>query len=57
MMIYGYLQKLHAFFRYGHLTWEWTHGLRSYLYPAMFASVYKLLALLHLDSRLMLVST
>jgi Alg9-like mannosyltransferase family len=43
-------------FRYGYLTWEWRHGLRGYLYPASFASVYKLLALLHIDSRTFLVS-
>ncbi|XP_052866537.1 GPI mannosyltransferase 3 [Anopheles cruzii] len=37
-------------FGYGHLTWEWTAGIRSYLYPVFIAGLYKLLALLSLDS-------
>uniref|UniRef100_A0A182UQ54 Mannosyltransferase n=1 Tax=Anopheles merus TaxID=30066 RepID=A0A182UQ54_ANOME len=37
-------------FGYGHLTWEWAAGMRSYLYPATFAGLYKLLALVGLDS-------
>ncbi|KAA8522802.1 hypothetical protein F0562_009225 [Nyssa sinensis] len=37
-------------FGYGHLTWEWKKGLRSYLHPLLFALLYKVLALLHLDS-------
>ncbi|XP_058130543.1 GPI mannosyltransferase 3 [Anopheles ziemanni] len=37
-------------FGYGHLTWEWTAGLRSYLYPALIAGLYKLLALLNVDT-------
>ncbi|PPS10393.1 hypothetical protein GOBAR_AA10254 [Gossypium barbadense] len=36
-------------FGYGHLTWEWEEGIRSYLHPMMFALFYKLLALLRLD--------
>nr|KJB65364.1 hypothetical protein B456_010G092100 [Gossypium raimondii] len=39
-----------AFGRYGHLTWEWEEGIRSYLHPMMFALFYKLLALLRLDT-------
>uniref|UniRef100_A0A0E0JKE4 Mannosyltransferase n=1 Tax=Oryza punctata TaxID=4537 RepID=A0A0E0JKE4_ORYPU len=37
-------------FGYGHLTWEWKRGLRSYLHPFIFAALYKILSLLHLDS-------
>lgn len=36
-------------FGYGHLTWEWTHGIRSYIYPSIIAGLYKLLALVKLD--------
>uniref|UniRef100_A0A6J0T323 Mannosyltransferase n=1 Tax=Pogona vitticeps TaxID=103695 RepID=A0A6J0T323_9SAUR len=36
-------------FGYGHLTWEWAEGLRSYLYPLLFASIYKALQLLQED--------
>ncbi|XP_053677771.1 GPI mannosyltransferase 3 [Anopheles nili] len=37
-------------FGYGHLTWEWTAGIRSYLYPALIAGLYKLLAVFNLDT-------
>ncbi|XP_062224342.1 mannosyltransferase APTG1 [Phragmites australis] len=37
-------------FGYGHITWEWKRGLRSYLHPFIFAALYKILALLHLDT-------
>ncbi|GAV56763.1 Glyco_transf_22 domain-containing protein [Cephalotus follicularis] len=37
-------------FGYGHLTWEWNKGIRSYLHPMMFALLYKVLALLGLDT-------
>ncbi|WJZ98450.1 hypothetical protein VitviT2T_016971 [Vitis vinifera] len=37
-------------FGYGHLTWEWKKGIRSYLHPMVFASLYKVLALCHLDT-------
>uniref|UniRef100_A0A0D9VB89 Mannosyltransferase n=1 Tax=Leersia perrieri TaxID=77586 RepID=A0A0D9VB89_9ORYZ len=37
-------------FGYGHLTWEWKRGLRGYLHPLIFAALYKILALLHLDT-------
>ncbi|XP_058451373.1 GPI mannosyltransferase 3 [Malaya genurostris] len=36
-------------FGYGHLTWEWTKGIRSYVYPALIAGIYKFLALIKLD--------
>lgn len=42
-------------FGYGHLTWEWTHGIRSYLYPAVIAGLYKLLELVKLDCAELLV--
>jgi phosphatidylinositol glycan class B len=40
----------HTVFGYGHLTWEWQRGLRSYVHPLVFAAVYKILAVLHLDN-------
>jgi hypothetical protein len=36
--------------RYGHLTWEWEMGIRSYLHPMLFALLYKVLAILGLDT-------
>ncbi|KAK1549848.1 hypothetical protein Q3G72_008903 [Acer saccharum] len=39
----------HIVFGYGHLTWEWKEGIRSYLHPMLFALLYKILAILHLD--------
>lgn len=42
-------------FGYGYLTWEWQHGLRGYLYPSMFAFMYKFLSILGLDHRLLLI--
>ncbi|XP_030385200.1 GPI mannosyltransferase 3 isoform X2 [Scaptodrosophila lebanonensis] len=42
-------------FGYGYLTWEWVQGIRSYIYPLLIAGVYKLLALLQLDSAELLV--
>lgn len=35
---------------YGHSTWEWKKGIRSYLYPALVSVIYKILALLKQDS-------
>ncbi|KAB1204157.1 GPI mannosyltransferase 3 [Morella rubra] len=37
-------------FGYGHLTWEWNKGIRSFLHPMLFAVLYKVLALLGLDT-------
>ncbi|CAM6093376.1 unnamed protein product [Calypogeia fissa] len=37
-------------FGYGHLTWEWKRGIRSYVHPLIFAALYKLLALTGLDT-------
>ncbi|KAL7744482.1 hypothetical protein ACLKA6_001855 [Drosophila palustris] len=42
-------------FGYGYLTWEWVQGMRSYVYPLAIAALYKLLALLQLDSVELLV--
>ncbi|KAJ1949663.1 hypothetical protein EC988_004682, partial [Linderina pennispora] len=36
-------------FGYGFVTWEWHYTLRGYAHPMMFAAVYKILELLHLD--------
>uniref|UniRef100_A0A182SM66 Mannosyltransferase n=1 Tax=Anopheles maculatus TaxID=74869 RepID=A0A182SM66_9DIPT len=44
-------------FGYGHMTWEWTAGIRSYVYPAVFAGLYKLLALCGLDTVQLLTLT
>lgn len=37
-------------FGYGHLTWEWQKGIRSYLHPLIFALLYKTLAFFNLDT-------
>uniref|UniRef100_A0A1I8M584 Mannosyltransferase n=1 Tax=Musca domestica TaxID=7370 RepID=A0A1I8M584_MUSDO len=37
-------------FGYGYLTWEWVEGIRSYIYPVIIAGIYKILALLSLDT-------
>ncbi|KAJ6664343.1 hypothetical protein lerEdw1_008562 [Lerista edwardsae] len=37
-------------YNYGYLTWEWAEGLRSYLYPLLFASIYKVLQLFTMDN-------
>ncbi|XP_074264446.1 mannosyltransferase APTG1 isoform X1 [Silene latifolia] len=42
-------------FGYGHLTWEWEKGIRSYLHPLLFAILYKVLAFLHLDTPLFMM--
>ncbi|XP_037721691.1 GPI mannosyltransferase 3 isoform X1 [Drosophila subpulchrella] len=42
-------------FGYGYLTWEWVQGIRSYVYPLLIAGLYKILALLQLDSAQLLV--
>ncbi|PRW18326.1 GPI mannosyltransferase 3 [Chlorella sorokiniana] len=42
-------------FGYGHLTWEWAAGLRSYAHPLLFAAPYALLRVLRLDSAWALV--
>ncbi|KAF9613725.1 hypothetical protein IFM89_010167 [Coptis chinensis] len=37
-------------FGYGHLTWEWSKGIRSYLHPMLFVLLYRLLAFFRLDT-------
>ncbi|ESN96015.1 hypothetical protein HELRODRAFT_189070 [Helobdella robusta] len=36
-------------FGYGHMTWEWKNGLRSYSYPLIFAAYFYVLKLFKLD--------
>ncbi|MCO5591543.1 hypothetical protein L7F22_045529 [Adiantum nelumboides] len=38
-------------FGYGHLTWEWSEGLRSYIHPLIFAGLYKVLKCTKMDTR------
>ena len=40
----------HLHCTYGHLTWEWAAGLRSYAHPLLFAAPYATLKALGLDS-------
>lgn len=40
----------HIAFGYGHLTWEWRLGIRSYIYPVLLASVFAILKFLNADS-------
>lgn len=44
-------------FGYGHKTWEWTAGIRSYIPPLLIAIIYKLLALINFDTVNLLVSS
>lgn len=44
-------------FGYGYVSWEWHERIRSYAHPAVFALLYKLIALLGLDDTRLLVST
>eukprot|EP01018_Ginkgo_biloba_P025171 Gb_16626 [translate_table: standard] len=37
-------------FGYGHLTWEWEKGIRSFFHPMVFAILYKILAIFKLDT-------
>eukprot|EP00250_Pteridium_aquilinum_P023112 c26218_g1_i1 orf=91-1770(+) len=41
----------HIVFGYGHLTWEWLRGIRSYIHPLIFAGLYKVLELTKMDTR------
>lgn len=36
-------------FGYGHLTWEWTAKIRSYIYPFLISILYRVLAIFSLD--------
>ncbi|KAI8338676.1 Alg9-like mannosyltransferase family-domain-containing protein [Chlamydoabsidia padenii] len=40
----------------GYLTWEWIHGIRSYFHPLIFAGLYKLMQICHLDTPSLMVS-
>ncbi|KAL4552220.1 hypothetical protein Ndes2526B_g06447 [Nannochloris sp. 'desiccata'] len=40
-------------FGYGHLTWEWAAGLRSYLHPSIYALFYWALKVLRKDYSLL----
>lgn len=40
---------------YGYLTWEWTHGIRSYIHPLIIALFYKFFNLIQLDSAQLLI--
>jgi len=44
-------------FGYGHLTWEWAAGLRSYAHPTLIAAIYRLLASLRLDTPFLLAKS
>lgn len=47
---YQTLEVAHKWvFNYGHLTWEWHQGIRSYLPPLIVAAYYKLLELIGID--------
>ena len=41
-------------FGYGHLTWEWKEGIRSFLFPSLFVHLFELMKLLHIDTPLMI---
>ncbi|XP_044756159.1 GPI mannosyltransferase 3 [Coccinella septempunctata] len=50
------LEVAHKFvFGYGYLTWEWEKGIRSYVYPVFFTILYKLLAILQLDTATLII--
>ncbi|CAA2957130.1 GPI mannosyltransferase 3 [Olea europaea subsp. europaea] len=40
----------HISFGYGHLTWEWKKGIRTYLHPMLFATLYRVLAFFNFDT-------
>ncbi|KAI8093720.1 Alg9-like mannosyltransferase family-domain-containing protein [Halteromyces radiatus] len=43
-------------FGYGYLTWEWTHYIRSFFHPLVFAFLYKCLQWCHCDTPSLLAS-
>ena len=43
-----------SIYRYGHLTWEWAAGLRSYLHPSLYALLYFVLAALRVDAPILI---
>src|ERR1700733_11330201 len=46
-----------AVFGFGHLTWEWvsTQPVRSFFFPSVFATLFYVLKLLHLDNTMAVV--
>lgn len=44
-----------AVFGYGYETWEWRHGLRSFVHPGLFTIVYAPLKVIRLDHTVALV--
>lgn len=42
-------------FGYGHLTWEWKSGIRSYIHPGLISILYKFLDILSLDNTYLLI--
>ncbi|KAM9409446.1 GPI mannosyltransferase 3 isoform 1-T4 [Pholidichthys leucotaenia] len=42
-------------FNYGYLTWEWKTGIRGFLYPLLFALLYKILHIINYDTALLLI--
>ena len=42
-------------FGYGHLTWEWREGIRGYVYPLLFAFMYKILDIFKLDFTILII--
>ncbi|KAK7861953.1 hypothetical protein R5R35_006322 [Gryllus longicercus] len=42
-------------FHYGNITWEWQEGLRSYIYPSIFAVLYKVLQFFEMDTLHMMI--
>lgn len=55
MCFFFYKKCFMLVYRYGHLTWEWKRGIRSYMHPFLFALLYKVLAFLGLDTPLFMV--
>ncbi|XP_043468428.1 GPI mannosyltransferase 3-like [Leptopilina heterotoma] len=42
-------------FNYGHLTWEWTERIRSYIYPFLISILYNILHFLSIDYTILLI--
>uniref|UniRef100_A0A671YKX6 Mannosyltransferase n=2 Tax=Sparus aurata TaxID=8175 RepID=A0A671YKX6_SPAAU len=40
----------YPFVTYGYMTWEWKAGIRGFVYPLLFASIYKILHFINYDS-------
>ncbi|XP_046419581.1 GPI mannosyltransferase 3-like [Neodiprion fabricii] len=44
-------------FGYGHLTWEWREGIRSYIYPFLISLIYRILGFFGLDFATLIIIT